>query len=734
MKRSVFVLLFITCLFSLTQISCSDSGDNTDDETMGDKDPEASDGDLDIEDSEIAETGQDGDEEIALEEEMEEEMEPFVACHWDAGCFDLPYQINRLHKSENMGEENRLPFPYDYFTIADDKTPTGLMTNLIASREDRKYRYNSRLIDPGLRALGHYRYARAANTLDGFGTSSTILLECGAELADGVLPEDPALSTAADSPILLLNLDSDSDDYGKAVPFVASLMDAREDDDEPESHLYWYIMLKPQMPLDASTKYGVFVNNNLMSKDGQKPQMSEHFQQVWGVSPLDEAAKAHADIAAEKERLAYLKNIADELEIINAEETVLAFDFTTQSVNHDIDYIVDLYESAEFVTPNLDWDSDGEINFYAPDEYPSSLPNRPGVDSAYVSYLITGEFEIPEWRHCKNKNDQQECYYEFKRDSDYKPMQNGTNQTRFFMYFPKDPVQPMPLALAQHGIYSQKESVGKFVTMLLQSGSAVMLIDLPFHGDREVGLPPLEFLDVNYPLKATSNFKQAFTEHAYIFKAAATGAFDVWPNGEGDGTPDFDPERLGYFSHSLGSIIGATSVAVSPDADMAVLSVGGAGLFDFVEGGFGEIVLMAFSEEEVKQYGLIAQTVLDSGDGINYIHRFKAKHAAGKLQILAHMAMEDETIPAIFSMNYSRLAGLEQVEPVLDHIGELKTTSAPYSGGKGLFQYPEAKHCYITSGSDVGIKAREQCVEFLTTFFANGTGIVINPYEESEKH
>jgi hypothetical protein len=67
--------------------------------------------------------------------------------------------------------------------------------------------------------------------------------------------------------------------------------------------------------------------------------MSNHFAQVWGVKPVDANGLGAAERAAEKERMASLKELLKEVEGINLDEVVLAFDFTTQSATDDLEYL-----------------------------------------------------------------------------------------------------------------------------------------------------------------------------------------------------------------------------------------------------------------------------------------------------------------------------------------------------------------------------------------------------------
>jgi dienelactone hydrolase len=652
-------------------------------------------------------------------------------------CYEIPYVLTGVAEAHPTDRVNHLPFPYDFFTAPDPRTLTGRRLALVSPAGATAQIVNSTIVDRGLAALIPDTYTQALNTLDGFSTSGQILLEVGPNPAMIVFPRDPAATARPESPILLVNVDPTSSDFGRPVAYKATAHEAADlDSTAPDGkrHLYWYLTLKPLQPLLPGSRYAVVVTRALLSEEGRVPVSSTHFQEVWGEAELCAATPGVGLRAIERQRLAYLKDLLAGLGIIPLDQVVLAWDFTTQTSTRDLEYLATTFlAQIRPAPPDLDFDGDGERNVIGPLEaYPSHLPPRPPVDLAQVSLTVVGQLETPEFRQLTDPRHEGEVYYcAFERDPEQRPKQNGTFRSTFFLFYPKEAVQPMPVVILQHGIGSRKEDMASLVGHLTARGIAAIAFDFPWHGARARGLPPLEFIDVAHPLKTASSFKQAAFESLFLAKALVSGAFDIWPGKEGDGVPDFDPGRVGLLGHSLGAIVGATSVALSQDLHVAVLNVGGAGLDTFLEGlleGYGLTGL--FPEYWLQQFGTIAQTLLDSGDGWNFTPRLRARLEAKEVQVLLQQAMEDETIPALFSMNLSRILGAWQIEPVQTPIYGCSPAPSPFFGPVAVFQFAGASHGFLFSSEAPGPQGRTQTFEFFDSFMRSSPhrGIVVNPF------
>ncbi|HOX47015.1 MAG TPA: hypothetical protein PK668_25690 [Myxococcota bacterium] len=651
-----------------------------------------------------------------------------TACRADAGCYSLPFRLLGPEAVDGERLLNSLPFPYDYFTVEDLGTRTGRRLALALPAAGQGPVPNTRLVDPGLGVVDRPGYVAALNRLDGFAAYSGLLLETGEA------PDPAALegSTGPGAAVRVLDVDPASPRFGQAEPCrVEALVACDPDEDDPDTCVrsYPYLLLRPRAPLQPGGRYAVVVTTALVSLAGQAPIMPLDFQEVWGLREIDASRPGASAREAERARLAPLRQTLEALGQPPREELVLAYDFSVQSVRHELESLAGWIAGQPAATPELDPDGDGAPNVYPPADWPAHLPPLPGGELGQVALVASGELPVPEFRHHTSAADEADpAYYALEHDPDGAPRVAGENRLAFWLWYPAAAVQPMPVALLQHGIGADKEQMARLVGAFTGRGIAVLACDFPFHGTRRLGDPSFEFIDITHPTKARTSFQQAAAEHVAILRALAGGGFDAWPGGQADGVPDFDPLRVGYLGNSLGSIVGATSLALSPDVRAGVLVVGGAGLQDFLEAFLVEWGLSDFYPEYVvRQVALIFQTLLDGGDPVHFLALQQARHAAGELRVLALQAMLDETIPAVLTENLARHAGLTQVEPVQAAFDGLPRAATPFTGGMALFQYAGASHNLVLTDGDRGPEARAQAAEFMRTFFESGTATVVDP-------
>jgi len=680
----------------------------------------------------------DGDaesEELESEEEAEAE-ELADPCPPGETCFELPFSYHGEEPVTKPWLHNITPFPWNAFTVEDSSTPTGKRLRINEPVPPTRSVVNTRSIDIGLAVVSPDRYALDMSKLDGFSTFAPIIFETGEEIDASVFPEDPADTLLAGGAVYIINIDEDSDDFGQPVPFRAAVREAidfGENPDDPDIHAFWYVTLQPQRLLDPGTDYAVFVTRNLRSTGGHTPMSSEHFRMLRGIVPVDTEAEGGQARSDEARRMQYLWDMLPQLPLVDTDDLVMAFDITTQTAPDEMRYITDtLLHQSTLQPPDFDFDDDGTPNIYAPSEYPAEFPRMPSIDQTHVAHVAIGHITVPEFRHNDAKSFKgEDPYYSFMFDENHRPLQNGTNDLEFFLFYPKDTEPPMPVAMLQHGIYSKKEDVHRLVGPLAEKGVASIVIDFPFHGTREVGMPPLEFIDISFPGKAVGSFKQASLEQVYILQALEDGLFDLLPLG-GDRASDFDPDAIGYCSHSLGSIVGAATVALSDAVDVAMLNVGGGGLMLFIETFMKDYGLTTIVPEyHVWQFSVAAQTIFDSGDPITFVPRLIQRQAEGSLQFMLTQSIGDEVIPAAFTETLAIYAGMDQVQPVVKPLEGLSEVSAPYDGGKGVFQYPDASHHILFSSGSQGVANRAQMQEFFDSFVQTGTAVVTDPLTDS---
>ncbi|HET7064710.1 MAG TPA: hypothetical protein VFI49_10595 [Rudaea sp.] len=230
------------------------------------------------------------------------------------------------------------------------------------------------------------------------------------------------------------------------------------------------------------------------------------------------------------------------------------------------------------------------------------------------------------------------------------------------------PASGWPIVIFQHGITRQRTDMFAIAGAMAAAGFAVVAIDLPLHGitdptnplyrnqlltgtpaaglisgertfdldfqknDTGAGGPDGKidpsgsyFINLTSLLTSRDNLREGVADLLELRSAIPSMSLD------GGLTPAFDTARIAYIGQSLGSIEGATFMAVAQTPNTyvqnAVLNVPGGGVVGLLIGSptFGPIILGGLAGAGVVpgtpafgQFVVAAQTVIDSGDPINF--------------------------------------------------------------------------------------------------------------------
>jgi cephalosporin-C deacetylase-like acetyl esterase len=129
-----------------------------------------------------------------------------------------------------------------------------------------------------------------------------------------------------------------------------------------------------------------------------------------------------------------------------------------------------------------------------------------------------------------------------------------------YYYVPKKGDGPFPVVMFMHGAGGSKDDLVIGYEFLAMRGFAVLAIDAALHGERSV--PNIEAYKVDW-YQTRELFRQTVIDLRRGVDWLLT-------------RPEIDPERIGFFGASQGSIIGVTFVAVEPRVKAAVFLIGGA--------------------------------------------------------------------------------------------------------------------------------------------------------------
>ena len=261
------------------------------------------------------------------------------------------------------------------------------------------------------------------------------------------------------------------------------------------------------------------------------------------------------------------------------------------------------------------------------------------------------------------------------------------------------PIMPMPAngyptVVFGHGLTRSKQDLFAVGSQLAAAGFISISIDWVAHSDRAkqvsdagpcAGTPDPSALPQCFaPILSTDlaatrdNLRQSVLDGL-----ALIGSLKVC-DGAACGPIVVDDTRLGYLSQSLGSIIGAMIVSMSPDLRAAVLNVGGVGLVDVIENtnslGIrcpvidGLIAAGIISGEPLdlttvpptgtclgedwkmdpgyRRFAVIARWALDPGDGANFTPLLATR------KVLIQEVIDDTVVPNFATDQMGALIGL----------------------------------------------------------------------------
>jgi dienelactone hydrolase len=201
------------------------------------------------------------------------------------------------------------------------------------------------------------------------------------------------------------------------------------------------------------------------------------------------------------------------------------------------------------------------------------------------------------------------------------------------------PATPVPVAIIQHGIGSNRTNIVALAERLAQSGIATIAIDVPLHGLNDSGNAFISATERNFgALTSGVQSSQAFLNVGNLEVArdnTRQGIADLLALEEligsmsltsGQDTLTFDTNKIYFVGHSLGGIIGTTFLANSDKVKAATLAMAGGGIAKLLDASraFGGGIADGLAGQGVvegtktyEDYLVLTQTVVDSSDPLN---------------------------------------------------------------------------------------------------------------------
>jgi len=222
---------------------------------------------------------------------------------------------------------------------------------------------------------------------------------------------------------------------------------------------------------------------------------------------------------------------------------------------------------------------------------------------------------------------------------------------------------------------------------------------------------------------------------------------------DGDGKPELDTTQVSYIGVSLGGIMGAEMLALTPHVGAAVLSVPGARVGTIIRDSeqFGPLIAAlkpdGYGDGDVARFFPILQTLIDAGDGGAYAEFVLANRLPGMgkpPQLLLQMAVPDDIVPNSATRSLARALRIPLAPPVVQPISLLLVLNplpAVATLAKdltaALFQFDRLREdpggkVQAANHSDVpaSIEAVHQDLHFLGSWLKTGQAEIVDPFAE----
>jgi len=336
------------------------------------------------------------------------------------------------------------------------------------------------------------------------------------------------------------------------------------------------------------------------------------------------------------------------------------------------------------------------------------------------------------------------------------------------------PASGWPVVIFQHGITRVRTDMFAIAGALAAQGFAVIAIDAPLHGitdpanpfyrnqllagspagalvtgertfdmdfenndgsacaeghpicqDGHIDPSGVHFINLASLLTSRDNLRQANSDLMELTRAI--------PGLSYTGAADFDGSRIEFVGQSLGSIIGTAFVAMEPHVNVGVLNVPGGGVVRLLDGSpaFGPSIHEGLAGAGLTQgtpqydaFMVAAQTVVDSGDSINYAFATAAK------AILAQEVVGDATHPSDQVIpNTVPGAPLSGTEPLIAAMGLSTLTQTTQAAQiRGVVRFTQGSHGSLLDPSSSPAVTVEMQTEMASMIASGGQAVVIaNP-------
>lgn len=314
-----------------------------------------------------------------------------------------------------------------------------------------------------------------------------------------------------------------------------------------------------------------------------------------------------------------------------------------------------------------------------------------------------------------------------------------------------------PVVIFQHGITQDRTNVLALADSMAAAGLAVVAIDLPMHGitdsehmlnaegallsqfefgakERTFGLDLIDnttraagpdniadasgthFYNLGNLLNARDNLRQAVSDLLTLENSL--------PNIQGI---SLNTNSIGYIGHSLGGIIGTSYLAFTDGVGPATLAMPGVGLSRLLanSASFGPVINAGLADQGApvgsvayETFLTVAQTVIDSGDPVNFAATAAKMHPVHMMEVIGGSAgsLPDQVIPN--QVATAPLSGTEPMARLMDLDPITATAGDGSAEVSGLVRFIAGDHGSILNpAADVltTVEMQTQTANFMAT-------------------
>lgn len=585
------------------------------------------------------------------------------------------------------------PFPNNYYTVADNSTPTGLRVNLntyglpVAQTN----------IVPDLQPFAGPMDPTQWNRNDGFSPGALLLAHfpgVDLEQTGAVGIGDIADSLNDDAPILVIDAET------LERHLIWAELDSTATDPERQS-----LMIRPAKNFIEGRRYIVALRN-LRDGNGDLIAPSELFRAYRdGLDTGEEAFEARRESMED-----ILGRLSDHG--VDRSELTLAWDFTIASQENITSRLLHIRDDAF-----------GRLGGAAPQfDVTESGINVDGQPRDYISHAISGTFQVPNYLSTPGGAPTGHFNYTDTSDPDALPaVFNGNDfvEARFRCQVPdatvedfsdsQSPVTPARAALYGHGLFGEGPA-GEFrsdAVRVMANSHNIMYCATDWIGMSAFDEPVVGMVlsNISHLHRMNDRSQQGILNFMYLAELLIhPDGFASHPAFQHEGQVVFEvsDNEVFFDGNSQGGIIGGALVATAPNIHRGVLGVPGANYslllqrFGPFEERFGFILYSAYPDtlDQSLVFSLM-QMLWDRAENNGYL-----SHLAGNYlpntepdkRVLLHAALGDHLVTHWSAEILARTIGAPIHEPTR-RLGDHTDTNKYYAIDD--IQYPHQGHALM---------------------------------------